>query len=126
MIGVDEYGTVENNELGATLVASHLYHSIKPVVFAWSPDQATAHIFTIVRHFNKIGIMPFGGNPEGRAYIGIYGIGCNHISFGEVHPGYLEEKLRLDKTSAESFSAFWKIVSEKIETFKLDSVQGVQ
>jgi hypothetical protein len=79
-------------------------------VFTLSGDDIGAMIIFISTQFEKIGTMPFGGNPVGRAYVGIYGRGCNHLSMGEIHPGYIEEKLGVGREESETFAEFWNLL----------------
>jgi len=81
-------------------------------LFPLSGDGGGCLIVLICTQFYKIGVMPFGGNPTGRAYVGVYGRGCNHLSMEAepIHPGYLIEKLNLHQEEAEWFSQLWAMI----------------
>jgi hypothetical protein len=105
---MDEYGTFENTELDAKTIREKIEQA--SVVFAWSHNKIDAYIFTIVKDFNVVGVMPFGGSPRQRIYVGLYGKGCNHFSTNDIHAGYWEEKLNLDSGGAESWANFWNMI----------------
>lgn len=103
---MDQYGSFENTEADAQDLRYALGEG-KPIVFTWSHNKVDAYIFLVDPVFLKLGTMAFGGNPDGRVYVGLYGKGCNHFSKDEIHPGYWEEKLNLDKGGAEAWAEFW-------------------
>ena len=103
---MDQYGSVEYTPEDAHLLSGHLKKGT-PLVFAWSHNKIDSYIFMITPEFEKLGTMPFGGNPTGRAYVGLYGRGCNHFSKGEIHSSYWEEKLNMDRGGAEAWADFW-------------------
>lgn len=93
--------------------ADEVYQSLAQggsCVFPLASGDGGALIVLLCSQFEKLGIMPFGGNPVGRIYVGLYGRGCNHLSTEEIHPGYIEEKLGIPRVEAEEFSKFWTLL----------------
>lgn len=106
---MDSYGSLTVSQEDADLI----YHELRgsaAVVFALASGDGGALICCVTVQFNKIGVMPFGGNPVGRAYVGLYGRGCNHLGMHEIHWGYIAEKLKLPEVEAKSFADFWNMV----------------
>ncbi len=81
-------------------------------VFALSGDQIGAMIVMVCTQFEKLGVMPFGGNPIGRAYVGVLKRGCGHLSMDDIHPNYIGEQLNLKGEDAETFAKFWALIWE--------------
>lgn len=106
---MDEYGCMKPTEADALEVREALRLG-GSAVFPLSGDQIGCMIILINTQFEKIGTMPFGGNPVGRAYVGVYGKGCNHLSMEHTHPGYIAEKLNLAQSDAETFAKFWDLL----------------
>jgi hypothetical protein len=106
---VDNYGTLTISENDADLARNRLVNS-GSIVFTLSSDGVGATIVLMCGRFEKIGIMPFGGNPEGRCYVGVYGRGCNHLGTHPIHPAYIEEKLGVQGEDAEALSKFWSLM----------------
>ena len=104
---MDEYGSFRNTKEDAKELREAMKTSQHDIVFAWSYNQIDCYIFHVSQNFDVLGIMPFGGNPRSRVYVGLYGKGCNHFSKDEIHPSYWEEKLRIDKQGAEAWAEFW-------------------
>lgn len=107
----DEYGCCRLDPAHAKKVFDALI-SRGTVVFPLSGDAIGCMIVLVSTDFLKIGIMPYGGNPSGRAYVGVYGHGFNHLSMDKepIHPGYLKEKLNLSEQDADTFSKFWEMI----------------
>ena len=102
---MDEYGCVRDED-----DFEHIKQKLEEfgsVVFTYSYDGTGAMIVHIDKEFHKIGTMAFGGNPEGRAFVGILGRGCTHLGFKHTHASYIEEKLNLGKSDAEGFANLW-------------------
>jgi hypothetical protein len=106
---MDDYGCMRLTKEDAKEVRDTL-DKVGSVVFALSGDQIGAMIILICTRFNKSGTMPFGGNPTGRAYVGVYGMGCNHFSKDQIHPSYFAEKLKLHEGDAETLAKFWDLL----------------
>jgi hypothetical protein len=106
---MDQYGCLKVDRTSADEVRDSL-NLRGSVVFPLSGDQIGCMIIHIDTMFEKIGVMPFGGNPIGRVYVGVYGRGCNHLSKEHIHPGYISEKLNLHQDDAETFSKFWDLL----------------
>lgn len=106
---MDEYGTLSVCKEDAESVLRVLITN-GSCVFPFSGNKQDAMIVCATLNFGALGVMPFGGSPRGRVYVGIYGIGCNHLSMGPIHPKYIEEKLSLDQENAEYFSQFWEMI----------------
>lgn len=110
---MDEYGCFRHTKEDAIEIANKLLDT-GAVVFSYSHDQVGAMIVLICRHFNKLGVLPFGGNPKDRFYVGIYGTGMGHLS-SEVgpHHNYLEDKLNLKGEDAKKFAEFYSWIIEE-------------
>jgi len=106
---MDEYGSFRNTKEDAQELRKAIDHNLD-VVFAWSHNRVDGYIFHVSPNFEVLGIMPYGGNPRGRVYVGLYGKGCNHFSKSDIHASYWEEKLGIDKYGAEAWVEFWKMV----------------
>lgn len=109
---MDKYGCMRVTKEDAADVRQSLAQA-GSVVFVLSGDGVGAMIIFICSQFEKLGVMPFGGNPIGRCYVGVYGQGCNHLSMGKIHPGYIAEKLNLHDEDAETFAKFWALIWEQ-------------
>lgn len=109
---VDDWGTCRHERGDAGLVA-HALRESGAVVFAYSYDQVGAMLVCITGHFQKLGVMPFGGNPSGRMWVSVYGRGATHLSKESgLHHDYICEKLNLSKTDAEKFAEFYGWICE--------------
>lgn len=97
---MDEYGCYSNNPTDFDEIAAKLRQH-GTIVFPYSDDRIGCMILLISGNFEKLGVMPFGGNPNGRYYVGIYGKGCNHISF-DSQASYLREKFNLSTYDSET------------------------
>lgn len=106
---MDEYGCMRLTKEDAREARDALAKSGN-VVFALSGDQIGAMVILVSTKFEKLGVMPFGGNPTGRAYVGVYGQGCNHFSMDSIHPSYFQEKLKLHLGDAETLAGFWDLM----------------
>ena len=106
---MDNYGCCKVTLDDASMVRRNLEET-GSVVFPLSGDQIGCLIILLSKNFDKIGVMPYGGNPHNRIYVGVYGRGCNHLSKDDIHPGYIEEKLGITLEEAEWFSTFWKMM----------------
>lgn len=107
----DEYGCYRLNQEDAGIVHAHLINR-GSVVFPLSGDAAGCMIVLMCREFDCLGVMPFGGRPTDRIYVGIYGLGCNHFAPAPTHWGYFAEKLRIPQGDAEPLAAFWSMMWE--------------
>jgi hypothetical protein len=106
---MDKYGSMRIDQESADQVRNAL-DEFGSVVFAFSGDQMGSLIILLCRDFEKLGVMPFGGKPDGRIYLGLYGRGCNHFSMEPIHPNYFKEKLDLADEEAEWLSQFWDLL----------------
>ncbi len=99
---MDEYGcfraTKEDWESLATL-----YKATRNIVFAYSEDQIGCYVISLNGGFTKFGIMPFGGSPEGRIWVGVFGKGSSHLGWAS-HASYVGEKLGLARGDAEQIT----------------------
>ncbi len=80
------------------------------IVFPLSGDSIGCMIILICNSFVKLGVMPFGGKPDERVYVGVYGIGCNHFAPEETHASYFAEKLKLGDYDARTLAMFWSMI----------------
>jgi hypothetical protein len=105
---MDEFGCYRHTTEDAAEVAKQL-NANGTVVFPYSYDQVGCMLVLISNNFAKLGVMPFGGNPDGRNYVGIFGRGCGHLSAenGPVE-SYVEEKLNLQGEDAKNFAEFYQ------------------
>lgn len=106
---MDAYGTLTVCQEDADTVYQALAQS-GACVFSLASGDGGALIVSLTSQFEKIGVMPFGGNPIGRVYVGLYGRGCNHLAMSATHPGYIEEKLGIPQVEAEELSKFWALL----------------
>lgn len=106
---MDQYGCLHVNQGDADLVQHELKRA-EAVVFPLTVEDGGALIVHISTGFRQVGTTPFGGNPYGRVYVGIYGRGCNHFSKDTIHSSYFEEKLDLHKSEAEALANFWEFL----------------
>lgn len=107
---MDEYGCMQINKEDATKVKQML-EDYAPVVFPLATGDGGAMIVLLVWKFTKMDtIMPFGGNPGGRIYVGVYGKGCNHLSRESTQYDYISEKLNLSTADAKAFARFWDLM----------------
>lgn len=111
---MDIYGCLNLTLRDAKLVRQALEQN-GAVVFPLTSDHVGCMIITLTAGFAKIGIMPFGGRPDGRIYVGVYGRGCNHFSAKPTEPGYFGEKLNIQGQDAKTLSDFWKMMWNKEE-----------
>jgi len=104
---MDQYGsfTTSKDDI-AEIKAAFEQHG--DIVFPFSGDQIGSMILHISRRFIKLGIMPFGGNPNGRVYLGVYGRGCNHFSQDKIHFSYFVEKLKISQEEGEWLEKLWE------------------
>lgn len=106
---MDAYGTIEACPEDIKSVRDVLDQG-EPVVFPMSDGRGTGMIVLIVPRFQKLGTMPFGGNPNGRLYVALYGKGANHFAPERTEPGYFQEKLRIGKSEAAALAHFWQML----------------
>lgn len=107
---MDDYGCARLTKEDAKEIWTALDRTGSVVFPLTAGDSIGCMIVIITRIFEKVGVMPFGGNPTGRMYVGIYGRGCNHFSMDSIHAGYFEEKLQISREEAETFSKFWEMM----------------
>ena len=115
---MDHYGCMRHSPEDAAEVALAL-HDHGTVVFPYSFDQIGCMVIFVSIAFEKLGVMPYGGNPEGRAYMGVYGRGCAHISLQKQieYQSYLDEKLNLGAVEAEHLAEFWGWVCDSLAEY---------
>lgn len=106
---MDAYGCFHVTEDDARTVREVLTEA-GAVVFALTGDDMGAMVITLTADFVKLGILPFGGRPDGRIYFGLYGRGCNHFAPHHTDASYFEEKLGLPNSDAETIAAFWNLM----------------
>jgi hypothetical protein len=117
--GLVDFGLVENSKEGAAIVAREMYYG-NPVVFAWSHNGFDCQIFLVAASFKVLGCMPYGGQPNGRVYVAVYGKGCHHFSETDIYPDYWEEKLGLDELAAKEWAKFWTMVVEEKKSLNIN------
>lgn len=110
---MDQYGSFQNNEKDYDELANDLAKH-NTIVFSWSHNQIDGYIFMISIGFVKLGMMPFGGQPTGRAYVGLWGRGCDHIRMDGGLLKYDLDKLNIDDDGAEKFTELWNEVCKRI------------
>ena len=112
---MDQYGTFQCTKTDAVEIRDAINESDKPVVFAWSHNQTDCYIFVIAKNFTKLGTMPFGGNPQGRVYVSLYGRGANHFSMNFINHQYWQEKLNIDGNGAHDWARFWSWIWDETQ-----------
>jgi hypothetical protein len=103
---MDQYGSFRNTDEDVQELRESLQDNDN-ICFAWSHNQVDGFIVLITKDFKKLGTMPFGGNPDERVFVSLYGRGCNHFSPKDTHASYFAEKLNMDKEAAEGFAWLW-------------------
>lgn len=97
---MDEYGTFRATKEDWDELAK-MFREKENILFPYSADAQSAMIISINREYIKKGTMPFGGNPQGRAWVSVLGRGADHIDIdNEQHGNYLGEHLGLPDDSA--------------------------
>lgn len=97
---MDEYGTYRATSSDWDELAD-LFKEKENILFPYSADAQSAMIISINRDFARKGIMPFGGNPAGHAWISVLGRGADHIDIdNEQYASYLGEHLGLPSDNA--------------------------
>lgn len=110
---MDQYGSFKCTPADAEQLADQLKEH-GTVVFAWSHNDFDGFIFMASINFKTLGTMPFGGSPRGRAYIGLWGRGCDHVRMDGGLLKYDLDKLNIDEEAAEKFADFWNAVCRRI------------
>lgn len=77
------------------------------IVFAYSKDQIGCLVISLSSKFQVLGKIPFGGNPRGAVYVGIYGFGASHFSRQKIHADYFTEKLGIGQEEAGWLEELW-------------------
>ncbi len=111
----DEFGCMRASSREDAMAVRQALDQAGSVVFPLSGDQIGAMVINVTTKFDKLGVMPFGGNPYGRAYVGVYGRGCNHLAMQDTDPNYIGEKLNIAGDDAKTFSDFWALIWEPSE-----------
>jgi hypothetical protein len=106
---MDEYGSYRNTSEDMKEIREKLLWN-RTIVIPYSSDQIGSLILMMSVNFvipDGV-IMPFGGNPRGRVYLGVYGFGCNHFPMEPTHWSYFQEKLRMGECEAKWLEELWK------------------
>lgn len=106
---MDEFGSYGMGKEGWDELAQNLKRS-GTIVFPWSHNNFDGYIFFISINYQKLGVMPFGGNPAGRAYVGLWNQGCDHIRMDGLLQKYDLDKIGLDDDGAEKFCEMWNYI----------------
>jgi len=74
----------------------------------------------IIPEFTKLGILSFGGNPNGCFYVGILRRGFFHfdIEAREMYHGYVGEKLGLCDADAKNVTAMLNEIGKNLRSHK--------
>ncbi len=98
---MDQYGTCQLDD--APMLAEKLNDG-RPIIFSFSNDETNAYVISITPNMEKMGVMPFGGNPTGRFGVGVLRRGFFHFDLNrkELYPDYVGEKLGLAEYDAEA------------------------
>lgn len=108
---MDAWGTIEACPQDIASVRVVLDQA-GPVVFPMSDGRGNGMIVLIVPRFVQLGTMPFGGSPNGRLYVALWGKGANHFAPQKTEAGYFHEKLGISKSEAEALAHFWGMLWE--------------
>ena len=110
---MDQYGSVRNiKEDWDEVVNAIKQHGT--VVFAWSHNSFVSYIFMVSFSFWKMGILPWGGNPVGRAYVGVQRHGCDHLTTDGYLQKYDLDNLGLDDQAGEPFCKMWNYICTEL------------
>lgn len=111
---MDKFGTCGLDD------ASMLANIIKngdSALFSFSLDQVEAYVLSVSKISMKIGVMPFGGNP-----VGYYGVSVLYRGFyyfdlvgNGLDPGYVGEKLGLEKKAAHDITQILNSIGEQLK-----------
>jgi hypothetical protein len=115
---MDQYGSFQNTKRDALEIKAQL-RTHETIVISYSGDQVGAMLLLLCDRFTRVGVMPFGGNPDGRIYVGVYGFGCSHFSRQPTHYSYFMEKLKIGECEAKWLEELWEnLFGETIERAK--------
>lgn len=104
---MDEYGTQEATAEDYKFLATRVFSRAQNIVFSYSKDRITAYVVMICPVNNHIGVLPFGGNPDGCHLVSVLLHGSFWFKFEvgkQFHADYVGEKLQLNKTGAEQIA----------------------
>jgi hypothetical protein len=106
---MDEYGSYRNTKEDAKEIKEAI-EAHGTIVIPYSGDGGGAVILLMSTNFRKPygAVMPFGGNPDFRIYVGVYGRGCGHFSMEPTHWSYFNEKLTLGECESKWLEELWK------------------
>lgn len=109
---MDDYGCCNLDDAG--LIADTLKES-GSVVFSFSLDGFSAYVVCMTSVLNKIGVMPFGGNPSGSICVAVLLKGAYWFdSDADKEPGYVGEKLGLSGRDAENVTSMLNAVFKRL------------
>lgn len=112
---MNEYGSYDNLSFDYREIAVNLKEN-GAIVFAWSPNEIDCFIVFMSMNFKKLGIMPFGGNPEGRVYVALYGKGAaHHFNLAkDTDPSYIQEKMLCTEFTATQMSMLFEKINKEL------------
>ncbi len=87
------------------------------VVFPYVLDGGGALILIINREFMKCGLMPFGGSPDGRIYVTVFGRGSDHFesNFADGRiPTDLGTRLGITAIEAVAVAQLFRALNERL------------
>lgn len=77
------------------------------IVFPYSNDNITCYIVSIVARPHAVSVLPWGGRPSGYL-VSVLRFGTFWFDLDskdiEIHPGYVAEKLGLERVAAEAIA----------------------
>lgn len=101
---MDEYQCYEATQRDYADLAEQLTDN-GSIVFSYSPDRITAYVIILTYKFKKLGILPFGGNPNNCVLVSVLKHGTFWFSpFQGKEPSYVGEKLGLTGFDAQAIT----------------------
>ena len=97
---MDKYDCYETNDHDLKQIANKFIESGN-ILFSVSPNNQQCYIIGLNNKFDTLGIMPFGGNPSGRIWVSVMGMGCNHLDYKDSNTDYIISKGICDKDCAD-------------------------
>jgi hypothetical protein len=112
---MNEHGSFRPVKEDWTEIVHHL-RKHGNILFAYSPNRADAFIILMVRRVNKVGTLPWGGNPTGYLVTSVMKWGMIYTMPGvPLHKGYVKESLPIDwEEGLESITELLNEVGDRL------------
>ena len=97
---MDKYDCYGTNDHDLKIIANEFIESGN-ILFTISSTKSGWYRISLNDKFDQLGIMPFGGNPNGKIWVSVMATGCNHLDRRDAHADYIAEKIRCTKDCAD-------------------------